>query len=81
MCGEGDAHKLHAHSQEVSLLSRNVVCSVRECFYRPDTWEDCDKDIFLARAQSCALQSLHNLHHTAEDAGEMTSSPPPLVIP
>jgi ubiquitin-protein ligase len=47
----------------------NIVCSVRECFYRPDTWEECDTS-FLARAQSCALQSLHNLHTTAEDTDD-----------
>lgn len=64
---------LHPSLSLTHLLScRHVVCSVRECFYRPDTWEGCDVTAFSARAQSCALQSLRNLHATAEDSGSPT---------
>lgn len=48
----------------------NVVMSVRECFYIPETWESVDSASFSAQAQSCALLSLRNLHTATEDSDD-----------
>jgi ubiquitin-protein ligase len=48
----------------------NVVCSVKDSFYRPETWEGCDSASFSAQAQACSLISLRHLHTTAEDSDD-----------
>ena len=59
----GETKKLASVLPHLYLfISRNVVQFIADCFYKEETWSDCESERFADEAKKCVEESLRNIY-------------------